>query len=89
MRRIGRAVLIPGLAIFTALLAGGVIIWVSGPKFAGEWAGLKFVWDGYSGLFVGAFGTQAAIIGISASPRRSSFFMCWMPIPRSTGWWTR
>ncbi len=62
LRHAASSALIPVLAIFTALLVGGIIIWLGGPKFSGEWFGLRFVWNGYSGLFVGAFGTRAAII---------------------------
>jgi len=69
-RRLGRAILLPFLSIFTALLVGGVIIWLSGPKLNGDWSGVKFVLDGYAGLFLGAFGTQKAIIGtlVRATP---------------------
>ncbi len=69
-RRLGRAILLPFLSIFTALLVGGVIIWLSGPKLTGDWFGVKFVLDGYAGLFLGAFGTQKAIIGtvVRATP---------------------
>ena len=69
-RRLGRAALLPVLSIFTALLVGGVIIWLSGPKLGGDWLGVKFVLDGYAGLFLGAFGTQKAIIGtlVRATP---------------------
>jgi ABC-type uncharacterized transport system permease subunit len=69
-RRLGRAILLPFLSIFTALLFGGVIIWLSGPKLNGDWFGVKFVLDGYAGLFLGAFGTQKAIIGtlVRATP---------------------
>ena len=63
LRRAARPALIPLLAIFTALLAGGIIIWLAGPKLGGEWLGLRFVWDGYSGLLQGAVGSRAAIIG--------------------------
>ncbi|HNP87248.1 MAG: ABC transporter permease [Chloroflexi bacterium SZAS-1] len=70
VRKLGRAALLPLLSIFTALLVGGVIIWLSGPKFNGDWFGIKFVLDGYGGLFLGAFGTQKAIIGtlVRATP---------------------
>jgi ABC-type uncharacterized transport system permease subunit len=69
-RRLGRAILLPFLSIFTALLVGGVIIWLSGPKLNGDWFGVKFVLDGYAGLFLGAFGTQKAIVGtlVRATP---------------------
>lgn len=65
-----RGALIPVLAIFTALLAGALIIWLAGPKLSGEWLGLKFVWDGYSGLLNGAFGNRTAVIGtlVRATP---------------------
>jgi simple sugar transport system permease protein len=68
--RMIRGSLIPLLAIFTALLAGGVIIWLAGPKFRGEWFGLRFVWDGYSGLLSGAFGSRRALIStlVRATP---------------------
>jgi simple sugar transport system permease protein len=65
-----RGALIPVLATFTALLAGAIIIWLAGPKLSGEWLGLRFVWDGYSGLLSGAFGSQAALLGtlVRATP---------------------
>ncbi len=65
-----RGALIPVLAIFTALLVGGIIIWLAGPKFTGDWLGLRFVWDGYAGLLAGAFGTRGAVIGtlVRATP---------------------
>jgi simple sugar transport system permease protein len=68
--RLGRSALLPILSIFTALLAGGIIIWLAGPKLDGDWLGLRFVLDGYAGLFQGAFGTQKAIIGtlVRATP---------------------
>ena len=70
LRRLGRAALLPFLSIFTALVAGGVIIWLSGPRLQGDWLGIKFVLDGYAGLFQGAFGSQKAIIGtlVRATP---------------------
>jgi simple sugar transport system permease protein len=66
----GRAALLPVLSILTALIAGGVIIWLAGPKFSGDWFGLQFVLNGYAGLFQGAFGSQRAIIGtlVRATP---------------------
>lgn len=63
LRGLGRAALLPLLSIITALFAGGVIIWLSGPRLNGDWLGVKFVLDGYAGLFQGAFGSQKAIIG--------------------------
>ena len=70
VRGLGRAALLPLLSIITALVVGGVIIWLSGPKLNGDWLGVKFVLDGYAGLFLGAFGTQKAIIGtlVRATP---------------------
>jgi simple sugar transport system permease protein len=70
LRRLVRAALLPVLSIVTALVAGGIIIWLSGPKLQGDWLGLKFVLDGYAGLFQGAFGSQKAIIGtlVRATP---------------------
>src|SRR5215216_2774860 len=69
-RRLGRAILLPFLSIFTALLVGGVIIWLSGPRLNGDWFGVKFVLDGYAGLFQGALGSQKAIVGtlVRATP---------------------
>src|SRR5262245_19461627 len=63
LRGLGRAALLPILSIFTALVVGGVIIWFSGPRLQGEWFGLKFVLEGYAGLFEGAFGSPKAIVG--------------------------
>ena len=70
LRRIGRAVLLPFLSILTALIVGGVIVWLAGPKLNGDWFGVKFVLDGYAGLFQGAFGEPKAIIGtlVRATP---------------------
>ena len=70
LRRLGPTVLLPLLSVFTALVVGGVIIWLAGPRFQGEWFGLEFVLDGYAGLFQGAFGSQKAIIGtlVRATP---------------------
>jgi simple sugar transport system permease protein len=70
LRSLGRGALLPFLSIFTALVAGGIIIWLSGPRLAGDWLGLKFVLDGYAGLFQGALGNQKAIIGtlVRATP---------------------
>lgn len=68
--RMARGALVPLLAILTALLAGGIIIWLAGPKLRGPALGLQFVWDGYSGLLSGAFGSRTAIIGtlVRATP---------------------
>jgi len=65
-----RAALLPLLSILTALIVGGVIIWLAGPKLNGDWLGVKFVLDGYAGLFQGAFGSQKAIIStlVRATP---------------------
>ena len=63
LRQFVQAAILPLLAIFTALVAGGVIIWLAGPKLQGDWFGIRFVLDGYAGLFQGAFGSQKAIIG--------------------------
>src|SRR5438105_5047134 len=70
LRSLGRAVLLPLLSIFTALLVGGVIVWLAGPKLGGDWFGLKFVLDGYAGLFQGAFGSPSVLIGtlVRATP---------------------
>jgi simple sugar transport system permease protein len=70
LRDLGRAALLPLLSIFTALLAGGIIIWLSGPRLSGDWLGVKFVLDGYGGLFQGALGTPKAISGtlVRATP---------------------
>lgn len=70
LRRIVRSALLPFLSIFTALIAGSIIIWLSGPRLNGDWLGVKFVLDGYAGLFQGALGSQKAIIGtlVRATP---------------------
>jgi simple sugar transport system permease protein len=43
---------------------------LAGPKLSGEWLGLRFVWDGYSGLLNGAVGSGDAIIStlVRATP---------------------
>src|SRR3954469_10023962 len=70
LRRSVRSALVPVLAIFTAFVVGGIIIWLVGPRFSGEWFGLRFVWNGYSGLIRGAFGSRTAIIStlVRATP---------------------
>src|SRR5439155_17975508 len=73
LRRIGRAVLLPFLSILTALIVGGVIVWLAGPKLNGDWFGVKFVLDGYAGLFQGAFGSHRAIIGTLVRATRLIF----------------
>ncbi len=67
-------VLIPILAIFTAMLVGGVIIAVSTPEvrdawrqfFQAPWEAIKItietVWNAYVALFVGAFGSPSEIV---------------------------
>ncbi len=72
-RGAGQAVLIPILAVFTALLIGGVIIAVSTPDVLKAWASffqaplaaikitLQTIWNAYVALFVGAFGDPAGI----------------------------
>ena len=54
--------LIPSLAIVTALLIGGVIIWASGPRLDGPWFGIWFVVEAYQALVEGAFGSRASTI---------------------------
>lgn len=54
--------LIPSLAIVTALLIGGVIIWASGPRLDGPWFGIWFVVEAYQALIEGAFGSRVSTI---------------------------
>jgi simple sugar transport system permease protein len=68
------AVLIPILAVFTALLVGGVIIAISTPAvleawrhfFQAPWEAIKItlqtIWNAYVALFEGAFGSPADIV---------------------------
>lgn len=56
------AVLVPVLAIATALALGGVILWAAGPRFEGSYLGLGFVAEAYLSLLEGAFGSRAAIV---------------------------
>lgn len=70
-----QAVLIPLLAVFTALLVGGVIIAVSTPEVLSAWGNffrapleaikitLLTVWNAYVALVEGAFGSPAEIAG--------------------------
>jgi general nucleoside transport system permease protein len=55
-RRIGREFTVPVLAIFTSLVLGALIIWLTTGS-------LNTVWAAYSGLFAGAFGSPMAIAG--------------------------
>ncbi len=56
LRRIGQSLLLPVLAIFTALLIGLLIIWVTTGSISTAFAA-------YAGLFTGAFGSPEAIAG--------------------------
>jgi simple sugar transport system permease protein len=56
------AVLVPILAIVTALLIGGAILWGAGPRFDGPYLGLGFVAEAYLSLLDGAFGSRPALI---------------------------
>ncbi len=72
-RGAGQATLFPILAVFTALLIGGVIIAVSTPDVLIAWSNfihaplaaikitLLTIWNAYVALFVGAFGDPAGI----------------------------
>ena len=70
LKAFARTALIPLLAIFTAMIVGGIVIWLVGPKADGPWYGLRFVYVGYRGLVQGAVGSPAAIIGtlVRATP---------------------
>ena len=63
-----RGALVPILAIFTALVIGAVIIWLSAPTDRGT--RLQIVLRAYRGLFLGAFGSRAAIANtlVEATP---------------------
>jgi general nucleoside transport system permease protein len=73
-RGIKDTVLIPILAVFTALVVGGVIIAISTPVvreawsnfFQAPWEAIKItietIWNAYVALFVGAFGSPTEII---------------------------
>jgi len=71
MRRIIRALAIPVLAIFTALVIGGIFIVLTTPEFYAAWKvspieGLKEGWNilvtAYSALFTGAIGDPQKMI---------------------------
>jgi len=53
-RRVGRELLVPALSIFTSLVIGGLIIWVTTGSLGTALAA-------YGGLFQGAFGSPDAI----------------------------
>ncbi len=63
VRRTARALLIPALAIFTALLLGGLLIWLTTSSLATALAA-------YAGLLEGALGSPQAIAGtlVRATP---------------------
>jgi general nucleoside transport system permease protein len=70
-RRIVRALAIPALAMFTALVIGGIFIILTTPEFYAAWkvspiAGLKEAWNilvtAYSALFTGAIGDPQKMI---------------------------
>jgi simple sugar transport system permease protein len=70
-RRILRALAIPVLAMFTALVIGGIFIVLTSPEFYAAWKvspieGLKAAWDilvtAYSALFTGAIGDPQKMI---------------------------
>jgi ABC-type uncharacterized transport system permease subunit len=56
------AVLVPVLAIGTALGIGGAILWAAGPQLDGPYYGLGFVAEAYLSLLEGAFGSRSALI---------------------------
>ncbi len=56
------AALVPVLAIATALVAGGAILWAAGPQLEGPWLGLQFVAVAYLSLLEGAVGSRDAVI---------------------------
>lgn len=56
------AIIVPVLAIATALVIGGVILWAAGPRLDGPVFGLGFVAEAYLSLLDGAFGSRAALI---------------------------
>lgn len=73
-RGVRDTVLIPILAILTAMLVGGVIIAISTPAVIEAWKNffqapleaikitIQTIWDAYAALFVGAFGSPQDII---------------------------
>ena len=73
-RGLREAVLIPILAVFTAMLIGGVIIAISTPAVIEAWKNffqapleaiqitIQTIWDAYVALFVGAFGSPQEIV---------------------------
>ncbi|MBV9789315.1 MAG: ABC transporter permease, partial [Chloroflexi bacterium] len=63
-----RGAVVPLLAILTALIIGAIIIWFSAPSDRGS--RLEVVIAAYRGLFMGAFGSRAAIANtlVEATP---------------------
>lgn len=56
------AVLVPVLAMVTALVIGGAVLWAAGPRIDGPYLGLGFVAEAYLSLLEGAFGSRPALI---------------------------
>ena len=56
------AVLVPVLAMVTALVIGGAVLWAAGPRLDGPYLGLGFVAEAYLSLLEGAFGSRPALI---------------------------
>ena len=71
IRRIGRVLLIPALAVFTGLVIGGIFIVITTESVytafgqslgAGLSEVLRTVWDSYAALFTGSLGSPSRII---------------------------
>lgn len=87
-----RALLVPGLAVFTALLIGALLISFTDEEAAHEWAGLfrdpvgalsaswTAVREAYSALFTGAFGSPTRIASAFASGELEEIRAAFSPI---------
>jgi simple sugar transport system permease protein len=91
-RRIGQALLIPILAIFTGLVLGAIFIVLTTPSFYAAMqvsivAGLKEAWDiivdAYGALFTGAFGSPSEILAALTSGDPAAVREAFYPISES------
>ncbi len=88
-----QAILLPLLAVFTALVIGGVIIAVSSPEVITIWtteglvnglrASLNLVIDSYVALFEGSFGSPARILRAIGSGETRALLDAFRPLSES------
>lgn len=90
--RLARALIVPFLAVFTALLIGGFVIVLSDRTLLGLWGAdplralgesLKAVGDGYGALFAGALGSPGSYVAAFSSGDIDEIRRAFNPISES------